>query len=364
MLNTINPTLKKRNNVKYHRDEEEGDEFEQNDNVMNEDNVSVDDNLIDENEDEDELLEDEDEHEEGDEDDDEQEDEEDDESCDDNGVLQTPQEQVSLTKQYGSPRNKRLDIPLKLFQSSESGVKQVSLESDLTDSLQKDRKYLTSDNDLRRIIENQRKEIEKLNSRLLGRKKLEINPIQEGHVRKLVKIELWKRIQFICHMHVLDGYESDGTIGKFVMDRLSIGENCREGFWECYKHVVRKTLKQHRNVVHSSLRKKFIGKYHNIFLHKFYFLILSNYFIIVSAIVKAKILQCEFDPKDPCTYGVPSIEDFIKMRGSYNQDKDIRTPENKTCFLFYSYFLPSVGSVRIYANNMHKHKISKIFLLL
>ena len=241
LLNTINPTLKKRNNMKYHTDEEEGDEFEQNDNVMNEDNVSVDNNLIDENEDEDELLEDEDEHE----------DEEDDESCDDNGVLQTPQEQVSLTKQYGSPRNKRLDIPLKLFQSSESGVEQVSLESDLTDSLQKDRKYLTSDNDLRRIIENQRKEIEKLNSRLLGRKKLEINPIQEGHVRKLVKIELWKRIQFIRHMHILDGYECDGTIGKFVMDRLSIGNDCREGFWECYKHIVRRTLKQHRNVVHS-----------------------------------------------------------------------------------------------------------------
>ena len=76
---------------------------------MNEDNVSVDNNLIDENEDEDELLEDEHEHEEGDED------EEDDESCNDNGVLQTPQEQVSLTKQYGSPRNKRLDIPLKFF---------------------------------------------------------------------------------------------------------------------------------------------------------------------------------------------------------------------------------------------------------
>ena len=156
--------------MKYHTDEEEGDEFEQNDNVMNEDNVSVDNNLIDENEDE--LLEDEeeDEHEEGDEDDDEQEDEEDDELCNHNSVLQTPQEQVSLTKQYGSP---------------------------------------------------------------------------EGHVRKLVKIELWKRIQFIHHLHVLDGYESDGTIGKFVMDRLSIGENCREGFWECYKHVVRKTLKQH-----------------------------------------------------------------------------------------------------------------------
>ena len=102
-----------------------------------------------------------------------------------------------------SLRNKQLNIPLKLFHSSESGVEQVSLESDLTDNLQKDRKFLTSDDDLRGIIENQRKEIEKLNSRLLGRKKLEMNPIQEVYVRKLVKIELWKRIQFICHIHVV-----------------------------------------------------------------------------------------------------------------------------------------------------------------
>ena len=72
-----------------------------------------------------------------------------------------------------SLRNKQLNIPLKLFHSSESGVEQVSLESDLTDNLQKDRKFLTSDDDLRRILDNQRKENEKLNSRLLGRKKIE-----------------------------------------------------------------------------------------------------------------------------------------------------------------------------------------------
>ena len=58
---------------------------------------------------------------------------------------------------------------------------------------------------------------------------------------------------------------------------------------------------------------------------------------------------------------MPSIEEFIAMRGSYTKDKDIRSLENKSCFLFYSYFLPSVGSVRIYANNMHKHTVSKIF---
>ena len=85
-------------------------------------------------------------------------------------------------------------------------------------------------------------------------------PIQEGQVQKIFKFELWKRIQFICDKHVLDGYETDGTIGKFGMDRLCIDNNCREGFWDCYKHVVWKTLKQHQNVIHSALRKRFISK--------------------------------------------------------------------------------------------------------
>ena len=91
---------------------------------MDEDDASVDNNLNDEDEDKDELE-------------DEQEEEQDDELYDDNVVLQIPQENVSVTKQYGSLRNKQLNIPLKFFHSSESGVEQVSLESDLTDSLQK-----------------------------------------------------------------------------------------------------------------------------------------------------------------------------------------------------------------------------------
>ena len=56
---------------------------------------------------------------------------------------------------------------------------------------------------------------------------------------------------------------------------------------------------------------------------------------------------------------MPTIEDFTKMRSSYDKDKDIRSLDNKSTFLFYSYLLPSVGSVRIYANNMHKHTVSK-----
>ena len=165
-------------------------------------------------------------------------------------------------------------IPQEFVHSNTSVAEQVSLDSDLTNSLTRNKKYLMSDDDLRRIIEDQQGIIEKLRSRLDGAKKLELNPIQEGHVRKLVKFELWKRIQFVRHTHILDGYETDGTIGKFVMDRLNIDTNCREGFWECYKHVVRKTLKQQRNVVHSALRKKFIGTF--TFINCFFFLGVLN----------------------------------------------------------------------------------------
>ena len=71
---------------------------------------------------------------------------------------------------------------------------------------------------------------------------MELNPIQEGRVQKIVKFKLWKRIQFIPHTYVLDGYETDGTIGKFVIDRLSIDNNCREGFWGCYKKCCSKNF--------------------------------------------------------------------------------------------------------------------------
>ena len=51
-------------------------------------------------------------------------------------------------------------------------------------------------------------------------------------------------------------------------------------------------------------------------------------------IIKAEILQCKFDHQDPCTYGMPAIEEIMTMRGSYNQEIDIRTLENKSCLLF------------------------------
>ena len=208
-----------------------------------------------------------------DEEDDEAEVDEDDEEMEDDSILgedvnKRLTSHWSLLGRKGSFNDNKAGIPKEFVGANTSCAEQVSLDSDLTNSLARNKKYLMSDEDLRRIIENQQSIIEKLKTRLNGAKKLELNPIQEGHVRKLVKFELWKRIQFIRHTHVLDGYETDGTIGKFVMDRLNIDCNSREGFWECYKHVVRKTLKQQRNVVHSALRRKFVGEFFFInFIH-------------------------------------------------------------------------------------------------
>ena len=63
---------------------------------------------------------------------------------------------------------------------------------------------------------------------------------------------------FICVFHK---YASDGTIVEIIIDRLNIDNNFRETFWECYKHVVRKTLEQYINLVHSTLEGKCIGKF-------------------------------------------------------------------------------------------------------
>ena len=80
------------------------------------------------------------------------------------------------------------------------------------------------------------------------------------------------------------------------------------------------------------------------------------------AIIKTGFLKCDFDPQDPCTYGMPTMDDFMVMRNSYNQEKGIRTLDNKSSFLLYYYFLLCAGSVRIFGyNSMHKHTISKIF---
>ena len=94
-----------------------------------------------------------------------------------------------------------------------------------------------SDEYLRRIIDDQKKQIEKLKSYksyLDGQRKLELHPNQEGRVCQLVKIELKKHIKLICDICVLHKYASDRTICKIIIDRLNIDNNFRETFWECY----------------------------------------------------------------------------------------------------------------------------------
>lgn len=88
----------------------------------------------------------------------------------------------------------------------------------------------------------------------------EINEMTLISVIKCSKYELFKRIQFIRHQNVLKEYEKKGSIGRFVMNKLKIDKKRRKVFWNTYYPMVRKGIKNQRNVIHTNIRRKFIGK--------------------------------------------------------------------------------------------------------
>ena len=51
-----------------------------------------------------------------------------------------------------------------------------------------------------------------------------------------------------------------GSIGRFVMKTLKIKSSRRQIFWNTYSHHVQRGIKSQRNVVHTNLRRKFMGK--------------------------------------------------------------------------------------------------------
>ena len=53
---------------------------------------------------------------------------------------------------------------------------------------------------------------------------------------------------------------------------------------------------------------------------------------IFLGIVKGGVLKQAWNQKDPCTYGMPTIEEFTRMRSSYNKENDIRSIDNKVPF--------------------------------
>lgn len=88
----------------------------------------------------------------------------------------------------------------------------------------------------------------------------EVNKITLNEVIKCSKYELFKKIQFIRHHNVLEEYTKKGSIGRFVMKTLKIKSSRRQIFWNTYSHHVRRGIKSQRNVVHTNLRRKFMGK--------------------------------------------------------------------------------------------------------
>lgn len=88
----------------------------------------------------------------------------------------------------------------------------------------------------------------------------EINEMTLNQVLKCVKYDLFKRVQFIRHKSVLQEYEKKGSIGRFVMKKLNIDKKRRKIFWNTYHPMVRKGIKSQRNVIHTNIRRKFLGK--------------------------------------------------------------------------------------------------------
>ena len=94
----------------------------------------------------------------------------------------------------------------------------------------------------------------------------EINEMTVNEVLKCSKYDLFKRVQFIRHQSVLREYEKKGSIGRFVMRKLKIEKSRRKIFWNTYFPVVRKGIKSQRNIIHTNIRRKFLGKLCAFFL--------------------------------------------------------------------------------------------------
>jgi len=89
----------------------------------------------------------------------------------------------------------------------------------------------------------------------------EINELTLGQVIKCTKYDLFKKVQFIRHKNILVEYEKKGTIGRFVMKKLKIKKERRKRFWNTYRPMVRKGIKSQRNVIHTNIRRRFLGKF-------------------------------------------------------------------------------------------------------
>lgn len=114
--------------------------------------------------------------------------------------------------------------------------------------------------DLLNMIKEKDKLIGNLQSENEGKEFVELNSIQEKSVVEVTKKYLFPYCQFIRNADVLDRFESPNSIGNMIMNRIGVKDNIRSNFWYTYKHIVRKAIKQQRNISHNAIRNAFISE--------------------------------------------------------------------------------------------------------
>ena len=61
------------------------------------------------------------------------------------------------------------------------------------------------------------------------------------------------------------------------------------------------------------------------------------------------------------TYGMPDMENFLKMRGGYDLGKGFESEENSATVVFFKVFMPCCGSYTNYSEKYHEKLILDIY---
>ena len=61
------------------------------------------------------------------------------------------------------------------------------------------------------------------------------------------------------------------------------------------------------------------------------------------------------------TYGMPSMETFLKLRNGYNKAKGFDSDENSGTVIFFKIFMTCCGSRHIYSDKYHSSNISELY---
>ena len=76
--------------------------------------------------------------------------------------------------------------------------------------------------------------------------------------------------------------------------------------------------------------------------------------------MKEQLKRTSFDERNVLTYGMPSFEDFLKLRSGFEHSID-DPRQNRAPIIFYKLFMVCVGSKRDNTKKLPIKKISEIF---